>query len=65
MTLCQVQLVWLMMMGQGVRRLYESIVFAKPSTSTMWIAHYIIGISFYLVTSVAVWIEGIGKTDMP
>lgn len=42
---------------QGLRRLYECVVIAKSSHSRMWIGHYFIGVAFYLVTNVAVWIE--------
>lgn len=42
---------------QGLRRLYECVVIAKSSKSRMWIGHYFIGVAFYLVTNVAIWIE--------
>lgn len=42
---------------QALRRLYECLVIAKPSKSRMWIGHYAIGVAFYLVTNIAVWIE--------
>lgn len=42
---------------QGFRRLYECLFIAKTSKSRMWIGHYLIGLAFYLVTNVAVWIE--------
>lgn len=42
---------------QGLRRLFESLVVAKSSKSRMWIGHYLIGLAFYLVTNVAIWLE--------
>lgn len=42
---------------QSLRRLYECIVVAKKSRARMWVGHYAIGLAFYLVTNVAVWIE--------
>ena len=58
MTLHQVVVVWAVMLAQGCRRLYESLVFGKPSSAQMWIGHWALGIWFYLTMSVAVWIEG-------
>ena len=54
----QVLLVWAMLLVQGARRCYESVVFARSSRSEMWIALYGVGISFYLVTGMAIWIDG-------
>ncbi|KAI9888828.1 MAG: hypothetical protein M1814_006231 [Vezdaea aestivalis] len=42
----------------GSRRLYESLVHAKPSSSTISSAQYLLGMSFYAVTSIAIWAEG-------
>lgn len=53
----------LLMFVQGIRRLYECIAFSKPSSSRMWIGHYFIGLAFYAVTSVAIWIQGV--TSIP
>lgn len=47
----------LLMQFQGLRRLYECLVVAKPSYSRMWVGHYFIGIAFYLFTNVAIWLE--------
>ena len=58
MTLHQVMVVWAVMLAQGSRRLYESIVFARPSSAQMWIGHWALGIWFYMTMSVAIWIEG-------
>lgn len=61
-TLGQVGLVWTMMFLQGSRRLYEDLlVHGKKSKSTMWIVHWVLGLSYYFFTSVAVWVEGSGK----
>ncbi|KAF4548844.1 3-oxo-5-alpha-steroid 4-dehydrogenase-like protein 1 [Elsinoe fawcettii] len=59
MGLRQIVVVMAMMFAQGARRLYESFEFAKPSSSKMFIGHWIMGIWFYLTISVAVWIEGV------
>lgn len=58
MSFSQVIVVWTMMFAQGSRRLYECLVIAKPSDSRMWFGHWALGILFYVLTSVAVWIEG-------
>ncbi|KAK5102558.1 hypothetical protein LTR70_000416 [Exophiala xenobiotica] len=47
----------LLLQLQGLRRLYECVHVAKPSRSRMWVGHYVIGIAFYVVTDVAIWIE--------
>lgn len=57
----QVVIVWLAFLAQGVRRLNECWYMMKPGTSRMWIGHYVVGIVFYLVMSVAIWIEGTGE----
>ncbi|KAF2172067.1 hypothetical protein M409DRAFT_62886 [Zasmidium cellare ATCC 36951] len=59
MSFSQVLVVWIMMLGQGSRRLYECMAISKPSESRMWFGHWALGILFYILTSVAVWIEGI------
>lgn len=56
----QVFLTWSLMAVQGIRRLYESVTLAKPSSAKMWFVHWFIGIGFYLAVGVAVWIEGVG-----
>ncbi|KAI0202717.1 3-oxo-5-alpha-steroid 4-dehydrogenase [Astrocystis sublimbata] len=58
MTMSQVFLAWLLMGLQGARRLYECLAILRPSSSSMWIIHWLLGNGFYLCTSVAVWIEG-------
>ncbi|KUI59853.1 hypothetical protein VP1G_07063 [Cytospora mali] len=54
----QVVITWCLMLFQAARRLYESWAFAKPSKSTMWFVHWLLGQFFYLGISVAIWIEG-------
>lgn len=55
-----VAVAWCLMLLQAARRLYESWAFAKPSKSTMWIVHWLLGQLFYVGISVAIWIEGSG-----
>ncbi|KAK2604234.1 hypothetical protein N8I77_007180 [Diaporthe amygdali] len=55
-----VTVAWCLMLLQAARRLYESWAFAKPSKSTMWIVHWVLGQLFYVGISVAIWIEGSG-----
>ncbi|KAL2261186.1 hypothetical protein VTK26DRAFT_4601 [Humicola hyalothermophila] len=59
-TMGQVALGWLMMSLQAARRVYEHAVVLKPSKSTMWVVHWLLGLLFYLAMSVAVWVEGSG-----
>lgn len=61
MSLRQVVLVWTLMFLQASRRVYEHLVFIKPSASKMWIVHWSLGICFYLCMSISVWVEGSGK----
>ena len=56
----QVLLSWSLMFIQGGRRLAESVVLLKPSSSTMWFVHWLLGITFYLGMGIAVWIDGPG-----
>lgn len=58
----QIALMWSMMAVQGVRRLAESIMSGKSSTSKMWFVHWVLGIAFYLAVNVAVWVEGAGRS---
>ncbi|KAI9817607.1 MAG: hypothetical protein M1832_004611 [Thelocarpon impressellum] len=55
----QIALSWGLMTLQGGRRLYECIALGKPSQSTMWFVHWLLGIAFYGAMSMAVWVEGI------
>lgn len=61
MTLSQVVLVWFLMGLQGARRLYEYLAVLRPSSSRMWIIHWLLGNAFYLCTSVSIWVEGSSK----
>lgn len=61
MTLSQVLVCWLLLVLQGSRRLWESFNFVKPSSSQMWVVHWLLGLGFYLAAGVAIWIEGSGK----
>ena len=61
MSIDQIALTWSLMSIQGVRRLLESSLLAKPSTSKMWFVHWLLGIAFYLAVGVSLWIEGAGK----
>lgn len=51
-------MVWIVVLAQGTRRLYECHAFSRPSKSTMWVGHWIMGMAFYVGLSVAIWIEG-------
>ncbi|KAH7402279.1 hypothetical protein DE146DRAFT_609906 [Phaeosphaeria sp. MPI-PUGE-AT-0046c] len=53
------QLVWSLMLLQGVRRMFESFAYTSTSTSSMWFAHWVLGLLFYLTINVAIWIEGL------
>ncbi|KAI1634823.1 hypothetical protein F4809DRAFT_616868 [Biscogniauxia mediterranea] len=58
MTIGQVLLVWFFMCLQGARRLYEYLTVLRPSSSRMWVIHWLLGNTFYLCTNIAIWIEG-------
>lgn len=62
MSMEQIELTWALMGLQGLRRQLETSMLTKPSASTMWFGHYLLGIAFYLAMSVAVWIEGAGTS---
>ena len=49
------------MLLQGVRRMLESYAYTSTSKSSMWFAHWILGLVFYLTINVAIWIEGHDK----
>jgi 3-oxo-5-alpha-steroid 4-dehydrogenase 3 len=53
-----VQIAWLLMLLQGVRRVLESYAYTSTSKSPMWFGHWILGLLFYLTINVAIWIEG-------
>lgn len=54
----QTALSWLLMLFQGMRRLYECFAFRTQSKSEIWILQYLFGASFYLITGISCWIEG-------
>ncbi|KAJ5477399.1 hypothetical protein N7539_007543 [Penicillium diatomitis] len=60
MTLTQVLICWILLAIQGSRRLWECLIFAKPSTSKMGIAHWLLGVVHYIAVGIAIWIEGSG-----
>ncbi|KAI8908692.1 hypothetical protein DFJ77DRAFT_126649 [Powellomyces hirtus] len=43
---------------QMLRRLYECLYVSTPSAAKMHVAHYFVGMGYYLVTPVAVGVEG-------
>jgi 3-oxo-5-alpha-steroid 4-dehydrogenase 3 len=64
MSLQQVILCWTLMASQGARRLYESITLKKPSESKMWFVHWILGLVYYIMMGIAIWVEGIGIDEI-
>ncbi|KAI1777883.1 hypothetical protein F4818DRAFT_328544 [Hypoxylon cercidicola] len=58
MSIDQVILMWFLMGLQGARRLYEYMFVLRPSSSKMWIIHWLLGMAFYSFTSVSIWVEG-------
>jgi hypothetical protein len=61
---------WLLLLVQGLRRLYESLAYVKiqqggtlrmERKSTMWVGHWIMGLLFYATVNVAFWVERTGK----
>jgi len=56
--LVQVAAAWAMLFLQGSRRIYEHVAIMRPSKSTMWFVHWLLGLGFYLFLSVSVWVEG-------
>ncbi|KAI6250257.1 Polyprenol reductase [Erysiphe necator] len=64
MSINQILLTWLLMTIQGSRRLLESLTLMRASNqSQMWVGIWIMGIIFYLVMGITVWIEGISRID--
>ncbi|KAF3006654.1 hypothetical protein E8E13_008225 [Curvularia kusanoi] len=53
----QLQVVWSLMLLQGIRRMLESNAYTSSSQSRMWFAHWLLGLLFYLSINVAIWIE--------
>lgn len=60
MTVNQAFLAWLLLLAQGLRRLYESLTLTTPSESTMWVGIWLLGMVIYIVMGISVWIEGAG-----
>ncbi|OAL52991.1 hypothetical protein IQ07DRAFT_677781 [Pyrenochaeta sp. DS3sAY3a] len=54
----RLQIVWALMLLQGVRRMLESYAYTSSSKSSMWFAHWILGLAFYVTINIAIWIEG-------
>ncbi|KAJ5514268.1 3-oxo-5-alpha-steroid 4-dehydrogenase C-terminal [Penicillium fimorum] len=61
MSLTQLVICCVLLAIQGSRRLWESFIFLKPSSSQMWFMHWLLGLGFYLAAGVAIWIEGSGS----
>ena len=64
MTFTQLQTTWVMLLIQSGRRLYECLDLPSSSESQMFVGHWAMGMAFYAATSVAVWIEGIRKSNL-
>lgn len=60
----QISIIWVMMFLQAGRRLCECFVVMKPSKSTMWFVHWVVGLGYYLGVSVAIWVEGSGTSTI-
>ncbi len=68
MSFNQLVLCWTLLTIQGSRRLYESMILAKPTSSKMWVGHYLLGLLYYMAMGLAIWIEGgpaLMSTDEP
>ena len=61
----QTILAWALIGIEGIRRLLESMTSRTSSKSSMFVAHWLLGILFYFAMGVAVWIEGIGTSETP
>ena len=62
MALIQVYVAFGLEFLQGCRRLYEHLYVMKPSSSKMNAAQFVLGLTYYAIMSVAVWIEGSRKS---
>ena len=68
----QVKILWVMILVQGGRRMYESLTLSEgeqfgvePKTnSKMWGGHLVLGVLFYVATSISFWIEGVRKLHL-
>lgn len=63
MTANQILIAWSFMTIQGTRRLYECLTLTKPSQSRMWIGLWLLGIGYYIVMGISIWVEGICEFD--
>ncbi|KAF2403647.1 putative 3-oxo-5-alpha-steroid 4-dehydrogenase [Trichodelitschia bisporula] len=61
----QALLAELLILFTSLRRIYECMVLAKPSTSRMWCLHWILGMAFYAILPVAIWLEAIPFIQHP
>lgn len=53
---------WLLMSTQGARRLFECLFVAKPGSSPMSALHWALGVFYYTVVGISVWIRGSGSS---
>ncbi|KAI4652103.1 hypothetical protein J4E93_002300 [Alternaria ventricosa] len=53
----QQQIVWALLLLQGLRRMLESYAYTSTSKSRMWFAHWILGLLFYITINMAIWVE--------
>lgn len=53
----QQQIVWALLLLQGLRRFLESRAYTSSSKSTMSFAHWLLGLLFYLTINMAIWAE--------
>ncbi|KAL7920485.1 3-oxo-5-alpha-steroid 4-dehydrogenase domain-containing protein [Trichoderma austrokoningii] len=51
---------WLLMGSQGTRRLFECLFVAKPGSSPMSALHWALGVVYYTIVGISVWIRGSG-----
>ena len=58
----QQQIVWALLLLQGLRRFLESRAYTSSSKSTMWFAHWVLGLLFYLTINMAIWVETPART---
>jgi 3-oxo-5-alpha-steroid 4-dehydrogenase 3 len=58
----QQQIVWALLLLQGLRRFLESRTYTSSSKSTMWFAHWVLGLLFYLTINMAIWVETPART---
>ncbi|ENI09395.1 hypothetical protein COCC4DRAFT_187106 [Bipolaris maydis ATCC 48331] len=59
----QQQVVWALLLLQGLRRVLESHVYTSASKSTMSVAHWLLGLLFYVTINAAIWAETPGTAS--